>query len=100
MKQNISIQDVIAVIRNPQTEKFSLSFVRATGPSAGSIKKIQSCLYGSAKKITVSKSASKALHTKSGTIPLREFDTGKPGGKYLTVLISHIIGFNSFNVIH
>ncbi|HRI58340.1 MAG TPA: hypothetical protein PK228_01410 [Saprospiraceae bacterium] len=99
----ISINQVLADIRAEPMKAFWLAFVRATGEGIGSVKVSSSTLYGAPRidgrtndyKASTRIKAS-ALHTEKGTLPC----TDKTKGEYLTPLISHIIGYNMYQVKH
>lgn len=97
----ISIDQVLAEIRGTPGRPFWLAFVRSSGKGQGSIKKVSKCLYGAPKPHAGRMGASltdrnSAKHTEKGTLPMTDHDTGN----YLTPLISHIIGYNLYQVIH
>lgn len=99
----ISINQVLADIRAEPSKPFWLAFVRAGGEKAGSVKVVSSTLYG-APRIDGRTGNHKAgtrlkatrLHTEKGTLPC----TDKTKNEYLTPLISHIIGYNMYQVQH
>ncbi len=99
----ISISQVLAEIRAEPMKPFWLAFVRATGEQAGSVKVVSSSLYGAPRidgRTGEHKPGSRvkatALHTEKGTLPC----TDKTKGEYLSPLISHIIGYNMYQVKH
>lgn len=97
----ISIQQVLMMMRDDPSNRFWLAFVRATGKDAGSIKIVSSALYGAPldgynKRRPAGKMPASALHTEKGTLPI----TDSTNGQYLSPLISHIIGFNLYKVKH
>lgn len=99
----ISINQVLAEIRAEPMKPFWLAFVRATGDGIGSVKVSGSTLYGAPRindRTGNYKASTRlkhtALHTEKGTLPC----TDKTRGEYLTPLISHIIGYNLFQVKH
>lgn len=95
----ISINEVLSAIRAEPDRPFWLAFVRATGKGQGSVKIVAKCLYGAPKseseRIRDTEKV-KSLHIEKGTLPVQDYDTGK----YLTPLISHIVGYNLYKVIH
>lgn len=99
---NISIQQVLAGIREAPEKAFWLAFVRATGKDAGSVKVVSVAIYGAprydndGKAKTVKNERARVLHTEKGTLPMTDSTTGV----YLTPLISHIIGYNMYRVKH
>ena len=100
----ISLQQVLAEIRTHPQRPYWLCFVRATGKDAGSLKVISSAQYGApkidytrkVKPMTERSSGAKGLHTEKGTLPMTDTTTNQ----YLSPLISHIIGYNMYQVIH
>lgn len=77
---------------------FVIRFVRATGPTRGSIKTITKAIKGGAiREVSSTPSGrSKSLHKDAYTLPITDLDTGE----YQSPLISHIIQFNQFKVRH
>lgn len=106
LKGQISIQQVLAEIREHPTKPFWLAFVRATGKEAGTIKVVAKMIYGAPKRATgggagagflpVKDDRKRAMHVEKGTLPCTDYDRNE----YLTPLISHIIGYNLMKVIH
>ena len=97
----ISIDQVLAEIRDNPAGTFWLAFVRAGGKDRGSIKIVPKCLYGAPRrrheKVIGQVVAMQAgLHTEKGTLPMTDYENGH----YLTPLISHIIGYNLYQVTH
>lgn len=97
----ISIDQVLAEIRDDPATNFWLAFVRASGRDRGSIKIVPKCLYGAPRrnheKVIGQVVARQAgLHTEKGTLPMTDYEQGHP----LTPLISHIIGYNLYQVLH
>lgn len=99
----ISIQQVMLELRGDNPQTFWLAFVRSNGKHAGSIKVISSARYGAPLDGHGTRvgsrqkpGRSKALHTEKGTLPM----TDTTNGEYKTPLISHIIGYNLYKVIH
>lgn len=99
----ISIQQVLAEIRAEPTKPFWLAFVRATGKECGSIKIVGKALYGAPKRaesgsaLPALDGRKRALHTEKGTLPMTAYDAPD---QYMTPLISHIIGYNLYQVTH
>jgi hypothetical protein len=105
--KEISVQAMLNVIRDPDMAErpFLIKFVRSRGSKAGpkgSIKTVAKAGYGKPaspdrkkqkKSFTARK---KGLHTEKGTLPIYDLETGR----YLSPLISHIIQFNQYKVIH
>ncbi len=97
----ISIQQALAMMSEAGDKPFRISFVRATGKTAGSIKE---CLayYGAPnprdrQAPTMGEQGRKRkTHYESGTVPLTEVSSRQ----LLTPLISHIISFRNLKVIH
>jgi len=99
MSAEISIQQVLSEIRANTEGSFLLKFVRSSGKRKGSIKIVAKAIYGRSKgKVSpiAPRPKAKALHIEKGTIPITDSETNR----YMTPLISHIIGFNSFKVKH
>lgn len=100
----ISIQQVLHMLRNDGDNVFWIAFVRAGGKDAGSVKVISSARYGAPldghrRQVGTRNpkpGRAKALHTDKGTLPM----TDTTNGEYKTPLISHIIGFNMYRVKH
>ena len=98
----MSVQQVLADIREHPERSFWLAFVRGTGKKQGSVKMVTKALYGAPKnqtggQVTENKETKKrALHVDKGTLPVTDYETQQ----YLTPLISHIIGYNLKKVIH
>lgn len=97
----ISIDQVLAEIRSNEKSTFWLCFVRSSGKERGSLKTVAKCLYGSPKPGRGTLDASltdrnSAKHTEKGTLPMTNYESGE----YLTPLISHIIGYNLYQVVH
>lgn len=99
----ISIQQVLAEIRADQTKPFWLAFVRATGNECGSIKVVSKALYGAPRRtgtgaaLATKDDRKRSMHVDRGTLPMSDYDTPN---QYLTPLISHIIGYNLYQVTH
>lgn len=98
---SITIDEVLAEIRSDSGRPFWLAFVRSSGKETGSVKTVSKCLYGSPKpkagRLTASLTDRKSVqHTEKGTLPMTDHDSGQ----YLTPLISHIIGYNLYKVVH
>lgn len=99
----ISINQVLSEIRAEPSKAFWLAFVRSSGEEIGSVKVVSSTLYGAARidgrtgdHKPGTRLKATALHTEKGTLPC----TDKTCNKYLTPLISHIIGYNMYKVKH
>lgn len=99
----ISIQQVLAEIRSEPTKPFWIAFVRATGTECGSIKVVSKALYGAPKRsgtgavLAPKDDRKRAMHVDKGTLPISDYDAR---AQYLTPLISHIIGYNLYQVTH
>ena len=97
----ISINQVLAQIRAEPERTFWLAWVRATGKDRGSIKVVGKAMYGAPMRSAngrvkvAMKERNNPLHTEKGTLPISD-----EMGTYLTPLISHIIGYNLYKVIH
>lgn len=98
----ISIQQLLAEIRERPEKSFWLAWVRASGKERGSIKIVSKCLYGApkigegGKAMPVKDDRKRAMHVDKGTLPMTDYDYNE----YLTPLISHIVGYNLYQVIH
>lgn len=95
MSKQLSIQEVLQRIKESGSETFTLRFVRSTGKKKGSIKTVIA-IYGKSIRETSSKMRNVIKMKDAGTIPITDTESDI----YLTPLISHIIGFNQFKVIH
>ena len=96
----ISIQQVLADIRENTGQPFHLQFVRAT-KDKGTVKTVAKAIYGRSKTPGVSAPSvgserKRALHIDRGTLPLTDYENGE----YFTPLIACITGFNGYKVIH
>lgn len=110
MAKEISIQEVLATITDDARmgDTFTLRFVRSSGKKKGTLAIVAKARYGAPRgyrdEDAVSSGASggsrrsytKWLHTDHGTIPMTDTERNR----YFTPLISHIIGFNTYKVIH
>lgn len=103
LKGQISIQQVLAELREHPERHFWLAFVRSSGKDAGSIKVVAKTLYGAPKRATggsgiipVKDGRKRALHIEKGTLPCTDYDRNE----YITPLISHIVGYNLMKVTH
>lgn len=95
----ISIQEVLAQITATEHngEDFLLKFIRSTGKKRGSIKTVAKARKGAPRQKRKPGSVNPTtLHKERGTIPITDIETSQ----YLTVLVSHIIQFNQYKVIH
>lgn len=98
----ISIQKVLAEIRsNEEGKPFLLKFIRAKksgNGEKGSHKVVAKALYGRSVRLgDGSPTGARGVHHKtSGTIPITDTETNQ----YLTLLISHLVQFNSFKIKH
>jgi len=110
MKQ-ISIQEVLANMSDESMmgQTFTLRFVRSTGKRRGTIATVAKARYGAprhyaerstpvqpASSDSGKRSYTKWLHTEHGTLPMTDVERNR----YFTPLISHIIGYNDYQVIH
>lgn len=98
----ISKSEMLARIAEAGDKVFRISFVRATGKDAGSIREAN-CYYGApnpkdrqAPTQGEQKRKERASHLESNALPLTEFGSRQ----LLTPMISHIIEFNGKKVIH
>ena len=104
MTQNgqISIQQVLAEIREHSGRTFFIQFVRITGKTRGTVKTVGKAVYGRSKtagempSIKLEAQRKRALHIEKGTLPISDYDNGE----YLTPLIACILSFNGYKVIH
>ena len=97
----ISIQQVLAEIREHSGRTFFMQFVRVTGTRRGTIKTVAKAIYGRAKSPgelpkTSEAERNRALHVEKGTLPMTDYDIGE----YLTPLIACIISYNGYKVRH
>lgn len=98
----ISIQQVLAEIRAEPTKPFWIAFVRATGADCGSVKVVSKALYGAPIRsgtgaaLAPKDDRKRSMHVDKGTLPISAYDSNQ----YLTPLISHIIGYNLYQVTH
>lgn len=97
----ISIQQVLADIREGGGKPFHLQFVRATGKTKGTVKTVAKAIYGRSKTPGVSaptggSDRKRALHIDKGTLPLTDYESSE----YFTPLIACITAFNGYKVIH
>lgn len=94
--QTVSIQQVLHDIE--ELTQFSIRFVRSTGRKRGMIKTVQRARRGgtgSFKRKSESTGA-RGRHKDRGTIPITDIDAQQ----YLSVKVSHIIGFQGKQVRH
>jgi hypothetical protein len=96
----ISINQVLSDIRSEPDKPFWLAYVRSTGKKQGSIKVVARAIYGAPirkeRRHRNPSERSVPLHFEKGTIPM----TNQDNGDYETPLISHIISYNLYKVIH
>lgn len=99
----ISIQQVLADIREHTGRTFFLQFVRATGKKKGTIKTVAKAVYGAPKRaLATDRDANggndrkKPLHIERGTLPITNTDNGE----YNTPLIATFITYNGYKIIH
>lgn len=100
----ISISQVLSEIRasSDHTAPFLLRIVVGTGRSRGSIRTLAKCLKGFG---TTDQPVEKAA-TGQGQSKLKEHDTipvvdlEDKNHSFKTILISHIIGYNQYRVMH
>jgi hypothetical protein len=104
MSSTISIQEVLSYIRSDEgaSDTFLIKFVRASGKKKGSIKTVAKARYGAVKPKDRGNGMPKPsentprLHVDAGTLPMTDTERNS----YFTPLISHIIQFNQYKVIH
>lgn len=99
----IGIQEVLSHIRSAsdRTRPFRLVIVVSSGRSRGHIRVLAQCVKGAPAGVPPSSTigeakGAKILHKERDTIPINDLEDGQ----YKTILISHIIGFNQYKVIH
>lgn len=101
MQETISIQEVLAEIRSATdaTAPFLLKVVKSTGRSRGAVRVMAKCLKGHPKgaESKGGTTQGKFLHKEHDTIPIIDIEDGN---SLKTPLISHIIGYNTYKVIH
>ncbi|MEL6141889.1 MAG: hypothetical protein AAFU67_09755 [Bacteroidota bacterium] len=106
MPKEIHIKEVYARLRtdhDENTDTCRLAIVVSSGKRKGQVRIIANARYGSpSRRIADSpdgkrkSSSSPYEHNDNGTIPITDADRNK----YLSPLISHIIGYNEYRVIH
>lgn len=103
--QRMSIQEVLANMQEDANmgETCVLRFVRSTGKRRGTIKTVAKARYGAPRRSggrgqAKGKPRKKQhkLHVDAGTIPMTDAERNV----YFTPLISHIIQYNNYQVIH
>lgn len=99
----ISIQEVLANIRSAtdRTRPFKLTIVVSTNRSRGDTRILAQCIKGAPAgapppSINGEAGGARVLHKEHDTIPITDLEDGQ----YKTILISHIIGYNQYKVIH
>ena len=104
----ISINAMMARISDPNEPAFLIQFVRSSGKSKGKIKTVTHAVKGSPNphKKTPDKVSQDTkeiqgrgrqdLHKYRGTLPMTDLETGR----YFTPLVSHILRFNHYQVLH
>lgn len=108
--KKMSINEFLSIIRDTETSHltFTIRFVRSSKKRKGTLASIAKARYGGPKRYTDSGEKTKNkfnrtsagtpnwLHTEKGTLPLTDTERNK----YFTPLISHIIGYNDYTIIH
>jgi len=105
MADTMSIAEVLSEIRSTTSgsRPFALRFVRGAGKRQGSICMIPQAIKGhpqgthSDPTLPPRRTSGKYLYKEHDTLPLIDLEKG---GRFITVLISHIIQYNQYKVIH
>jgi len=96
MNAEISIKEVLARMES-DSKPCLLKFVRATGKRRGSIKTVAKAIKGAPRRVLKKRTrGGRGLHKVNYTLPITDLEMEE----YLTSLISHIIQYNQFTVIH
>lgn len=106
MAREISIDEVLALLRSNHSAgktPCTIRAVRSTGKRRGQIMVMQ-VRYGAPRKRgevepSLRSSTATFQHVDKATIPLTDLRPGKPP-RYVSPLISHIIGYNNYRVRH
>jgi hypothetical protein len=110
MIKQMSIQEVLSEMSDTSSMggTFTLRFVRSSGQRKGTIATVAKCRYGAPRRqrdndaqpgpssANSNRSGRKWLHTEAGTIPCTDTERNR----YFTPLISHIIQYNDYQVLH
>lgn len=100
----MSINQFLSIIRNPEAgeETFTLRFVRSGKKNKGEIAMVAKCRYGAPvqrHRRSTRRTAEDTpawMHNEKGTLPMTDAERNR----YFTPLISHIIGFNDYIIMH
>lgn len=96
MQAEININEVLARMES-ESKPFLMKFVRATGRARGTIKTVAKGIKGAPRRVLKKRSrGGRGLHKVNYTVPITDLENEQ----YLTPLISHIIQFNQYKVIH
>ena len=94
----IGISTVLAEIRDNPGDDFWLEFVKSDG--SGAVRIIAKALYGRGKTAKREQGSGrikkKAMFKRTSQLPITNYETGE----FRTPLISHIIGYNQYQVTH
>lgn len=101
----IAAAEMLSEIRSAtdQTAPFLIRFVKGSGKNRGAIRTLPQVIKGTPRQTERAPATGKKsgrgvfLHKEFDTIPLIDLSAG---GRMVTVLISHIIQYKSFKVIH
>ena len=106
MTKEIHIDEVIACLRSVHESADNccrLKFILSTGPAKGDERIVPRARYGAPRRTVATqkdggrpRSKRAYEHNDNGTLPMTNVD----GNRYFTPLISHIVGYNDFRVIH
>jgi len=109
--ETIKIQEVLSLIRatGMTSAPFLLRYVKKQGRSRGKIQVIAKAVFGAPNRAPIMPSASDTESTEAESVrgkfkwkdhdmlPLTDLEDGN---KFRTIPISHIIGYNQYQVIH
>ena len=103
MPQQISIQEVINRLRS-SSDSCTLKVVRSSGKKKGELITIAQARYGAPRqRVPQGSSGGRRASTRpnqhkdQGTLPITDLGDR---GRYKSILISHIVGYNQFTVVH
>lgn len=95
-KPEININEVLARMES-EGKPFLLKFIRATGQNRGTIKTVAKAVKGAPRRALKKRQrGGGGLHKVNYTVPVTDLEMEQ----YLTPLISHIIQYNQYKVIH
>jgi hypothetical protein len=103
----IGIQDAYAQMTDPMRETpFSIRLVKSGGKEIAQYRRLYRCRYGKkpgSGKTRSQREAEKVIngterrgHVENGTIPIHDLEQNR----YVSPLLSHIVEFNQYKVIH